>query len=503
MLGRLDGDSLGLLTDMYQLTMAFGYWKLRLHRRLASFAMFFRRFPFQGGYAIAAGLEDFLAYLERLRFSPGDVDFLGGLAGNDGKPIFEPEFLEFLAGYRFTGNVDAMPEGTVAFSHEPLVRVTGAILDCQIVESALLHLVGFQSLVATKAARMSLAARGMPILEFGLRRAQGSDGGLAAARAAHIGGCDATSNLLASKLLGIPARGTHAHSWVMLFDRELAAFQAYAEVLPNNSIFLVDTYDTLRGVRHAIEVGRWLRERGHRMVGIRLDSGDLAYLSIAARQMLDDAGFQDSIIVASNDLDENIIDSLLQQGAAINVWGVGTRLVTGHDQAALGGVYKITAVQDDRGIWQPRIKLSEQAIKVSTPGILQVRRFEDSSGAVADMIFDELASPRGESIIVDPLDPTRQRRLGESMSARDLLVPIVRDGKRVAADRSLGEIRAAAQGELSKFHPGVKRLVNPHTYPVGLEKGLHATKTRLILEARGYADAADGATNPVVEPMRP
>lgn len=493
MLSRFDDDSLGLMTDMYELTMAFGYWKLQLHRRPAAFNMYFRRPPFRGGYAIVAGLEDFLSYLQRLRFSNSDLSYLSQLRGNDGQAIFETKFLDYLGAFQFAAQVDAMPEGTVAFAHQPLVRLTGPILDCQIVESALLHIVGFQTLIATKAARVAMAARGMPVLEFGLRRAQGSDGGLAASRAAYVGGCDATSNLMAGKYLGIPARGTHAHSWVMLFDSEIESFQAYAQAMPNNSIFLVDTYDTLQGARNAIKIGGWLRDNGHKMVGIRLDSGDLAYLSSAARQMLDEAGFHEAVIVASNDLDESIIDSLIQQGAAINIWGVGTHLVTAYDQPALGAVYKITAAQNAAGQWLPRIKLSEQAIKVSTPGILQVRRYFDSDNAVADMVFDELSPPGDSPTIVDPLDPTRRRRITADAKFSDLLMPAVRDGQRVCEVRPLAQIRQYAQEQLAQFHPGVKRLVNPHAYPVGLEEGLHTTKTNLILAARGFTAAAAGA----------
>jgi nicotinate phosphoribosyltransferase len=481
-----DDQSLGLLTDMYELTMALGYWRLGLHERRASFYLSFRHLPFQGGYAMTAGLSDFLVYLDRLRFSPSDLDFLSALPGNDGKPIFDTGFLQFLADYRFTADIDAMPEGTVAFPHEPLVRVSGPVLDCQIVESALLHLVGFQTLVATKATRICAAARGMPVMEFGLRRAQGSDGGVAASRAAYIGGCAATSNLLAAKQLGIPCSGTLAHSWIMLFDSELEAFQAYASALPNNSVFLVDTYDTLHGVRHAITVGSWLRQHGHRLGGIRLDSGDLAYLSTMAREMLDQAGFKDAVIVASNDLDETIIDSLVQQQAAIDVWGVGTRLATSYDHPALGAVYKISAIQDAEGCWHPRIKISEQAIKVSTPGVLQVRRYVGPEGAVADMIYDELAPPSAAATMVDPLDATRRRRFESQHRWVELLRPVIRDGRSVSDPPSLSDIREYAQSQLHLLHPAVKRLVNPHSYPVGLEEGLHAAKTRLVMAARGF-----------------
>jgi nicotinate phosphoribosyltransferase len=290
----------------------------------------------------------------------------------------------------------------------------------------LLTLIGFPTLVATKAARVAAAARGEPVLEFGLRRAQGIDGGVTASRAAYVGGCAATSNLLAGQLFGIPVAGTHAHSWVMCFDDELEAFQAYAEAMPANCVFLVDTYDTLDGVRRAIQVGRWLRERGYPLLGIRLDSGDLAYLSIEARKILDAAGFQSTAIVASNELDEHLIESLKQQGATISMWGVGTRLTTAYDDPALGVVYKLSAVRDPGGRWQERLKVSEQAIKTSNPGILQVRRFFEQGKAVADVIYDEEDPIQGDCTLVDPLDPTRQKTIPAGTASADLLVPVFR-----------------------------------------------------------------------------
>ncbi len=294
-------------------------------------------------------------------------------------------------------DIDAMPEGTVAFPHEPLLRVRGPIIECQILETALLNILNFQTLIATKASRVVHAAQGDQVLEFGLRRAQGIDGALAASRAAYIGGCHATSNVLAGKLFGIPVRGTHAHSWVMSFENELEAFAAYAQAMPNNCVFLVDTYDTLEGVRNAIRIGNVLRDSGHRMVGIRLDSGDLAQLSVDARKLLDEAGFTDASIVASNDLDEKLIESLKHQGAKISIWGVGTKLVTAYDQPALGGVYKLGAIQDSDGRWVPKIKLSEQLIKTSTPGILQVRRYFHQGCMAADRIWNELEEPTPEA----------------------------------------------------------------------------------------------------------
>ncbi|HEV2972597.1 MAG TPA: nicotinate phosphoribosyltransferase [Pirellulales bacterium] len=494
-LGTLYRCSLGLLTDLYELTMAYGYWKIGNHDREAVFQLVFRKNPFGGGFTVAAGLATVIEFLERMRFDADDLIYLAGLRGNDDRPLFEPAFLEYLGQFHLACDVHAVPEGTVVFPHEPLVRVQGPLIQAQLLETALLNIINFQSLVATKAARVVLAARGEPVLEFGLRRAQGIDGGLAASRAAYLGGCDATSNVLAGRLYGIPVKGTHAHSWVMSFDNEVEAFRAYARTMPNNCVFLVDTYNSLEGVRHAIEVGRELRRQGHEMIGIRLDSGDFAWLSVEARRMLDDAGFPNASILASNELDEQIIASLKEQGAAINAWGVGTRLVTAYDQPALGGVYKLSVLRDRQGRWQHKVKLSEQAIKVSTPGILQVRRFQQSRQAIGDVIFDELTPIRGDTTMVDPLDPTRRKvmpaataivgQASQPDAADDLLVPIFSRGKCVYRVPSLEDSRRRLGEQLAMFHAGVKRFVNPHRYPVGLELGLHELKTELILKTRG------------------
>jgi nicotinate phosphoribosyltransferase len=484
---------LGLLTDLYELTMAQGYWKLGLADRHAAFHLFFRTLPFAGGYAVAAGLECVVDYLENFRLDSSDIDYLATITGNDGQPLFEPPFLSYLKTLRFTCDVDAVPEGTVVFPHEPLLRVTGPIIQGQLMETALLNLVNFQTLIATKAARICGAAGGQSVMEFGLRRAQGIDGSLAVSRSAYIGGCSSTSNVLAGKLFGIPVKGTHAHSWVMAFDDELESFDAYARVMPNNCVFLVDTYDTIEGVRHAIQIGLKLRSAGHKMIGIRLDSGDLAYLSIEARRMLDEAGLSDAVIVASNDLDEHIIENLRHQEAAITVWGVGTRLATGHDQPALGGVYKLTAMKDAAGVWQPRIKLSEQVIKMTTPGVLGVRRFRDRAGLpnqfLADAIYDEAIGIGGDGVeIVDPMDPTRRKRLPADQPHEELLAPIFRGGKCVYKLPRLESIRQRAAEQLAACHAGIKRLINPHRYPVGLEKQLHELKTQLVLAAREHRD---------------
>jgi nicotinate phosphoribosyltransferase len=386
-------SSLALLTDLYQLTMAYGYWKSGTAERQAVFHLFFRRHPFKGGFTVSCGQQPALDYLEAFRFDAADVEYLRRLTGNDGQPLFEAGFLDALAAMRLDVEVDAMPEGTVVFPHEPILRVRGPLWQCQLLETPLLNLVNFQTLIATKAARICMATGGDPVLEFGLRRAQGIDGALAASRAAYVGGCAATSNVLAGRLYGIPVRGTHAHSWVMSFETEQGAFDTYAQAMPNNCVFLVDTYDTLEGVKHAIETGRALRARGHEMVGIRLDSGDLAWLSVEARKLLDAAGFERAAIVASNDLDEHLIRSLKQQGATIGVWGVGTRLATAYDQPALGGVYKLAALREPGGAYRYTIKLSEQAIKISNPGLLQVLRFSEGGRSVGDALINEATPP--------------------------------------------------------------------------------------------------------------
>lgn len=478
--------SLALLTDLYQLTMAQGYFLSGRAEDEAVFHLFFRKPPFGGGYTVACGLADVVEYLDGLRFSDGDLAYLSELQGDDGKPLFAERFLARLQGLGLRLDVDAVPEGTVVFPHEPLVRVRGPILEGQLVETTLLNLVNFQTLVATKAARVCASAQGDPVLEFGLRRAQGVDGAVAASRAAYVGGCAATSNVLAGRRFGIPVRGTHAHSWVMSFDSEPAAFAAWAEAMPNNTVFLVDTYDSLTGVRHAIEAGRILRQRGFRLAGIRLDSGDLAWLSIEARKLLDEAGFPETVIVASNDLDEHLIESLKHQGAAIGVWGVGTRLVTSYDQPALGGVYKLAAIRTAGGPWRHRIKLSEQVAKVSTPGVQQVRRFRDPQTGlfVADVIYDETLGVAAPATLVDPLDPLRRRTLPAHLEFEDLLVPIFRAGKRAHDPAPASKARARTAAQLAALSPASRRLLHPHEYPVGLESHLAELRTRLVLEAR-------------------
>ncbi|MBI5533380.1 MAG: nicotinate phosphoribosyltransferase [Deltaproteobacteria bacterium] len=480
----LYGSSLGLLTDLYQLTMSYAHLKNGLQDTEAVFNLFFRKLPFQGGFAVCCGLEDVIQYLERYRFAEDDLAYLSTLRGGDGAALFDESFLRWLGDLKLSVSVDAIPEGTLVFAHEPLIRVQGPIVQCQLLETVLLNLINFQTLIATKAARICLAARGERVMEFGLRRAQGMDGAMSACRAAYVGGCAATSNVLAGKVFGIPVAGTHAHSWVMCFETELEAFDAYARALPNNCIFLVDTYDSLEGVRHAVQVGRRLSASGHRLAGIRLDSGDLAWLSVEARKILDASGFQDVSIVGSNDLDEHLIESLKGQGAAIAVWGVGTRLVTAYEEPALGGVYKVTALRRPGEPWQDKLKLSERSVKTTTPGILQVRRYRTDDSFIADAIYDTRQKPEGSWTLVDPNDPTRTKTVAEGTAHVDLLVPVMRGGERIYQPPALAEIRARTKRELECLHPASKRFANPHEYPVGLERSLHQRRMELIVKLK-------------------
>jgi nicotinate phosphoribosyltransferase len=481
--------SLALLTDLYQLTMAYGYWKQGLHEREAVFHLYFRKAPFEGGYAVAAGLALAVDYLENLHFAEEDITYLATLTGTKGTRLFPDDFLAYLGELKFACDVDAVAEGTVVFGNEPLVRVQGPLLQAQLVETALLTIINFQTLIATKAARVRDAAGPTAtVLEFGLRRAQGPDGGLEAARAAYLGGADGTSNVLAGRLYGIPVRGTHAHSWVQAFGDEKQAFAAYADAFPDDSTFLVDTYDTLDGVRHAIEVALEMRQNGHELGGIRLDSGDLAYLSRVARQLLDDAGLPNVRIVASNDLEENLITSLQQQGARIDIWAVGTQLVTAYNQPALGGVYKLAALRtaDGQG-WDFTLKLSEQQVKTSIPGILQVRRYLGDQGHPrADMIYNiAAATPLPDApTIIDPADLTRRRPVHPGAPFRDLLSPVLRQGRLVQPLPALEESRKMAKKEVNSLDASIRRFLNPHVYPVGLEQGLHEFRTQLMLEKR-------------------
>jgi nicotinate phosphoribosyltransferase len=464
--------------------MAAAYWQAGTADHESVFHLFFRRLPFQGGYAIAAGLESALQWLEAFRFRAEDLDYLASLRTRNGQPLFRDDFIAYLGDLQLDLDIDAIPEGSAVFAHEPLLRVQGPLLHAQLAETALLNLVNFPTLIATKASRVCHAAAGTPVFEFGYRRAQGPDGGLTASRAAFIGGCEGTSNVLAGQRFGIPVRGTHAHSWVMSFDDEQEAFDRYAEAMPDNSTLLVDTYDTLEGVEKAIVTARKLRAQGHELSGIRLDSGDLAWLSQQARAKLDAAGFPGAKIVASNDLDEHLIESLRHQNAKIDVWGVGTNLVTAAGQPALGGVYKLAALRRDDGTWKPRIKLSEQTAKSSIPGRLQVRRFIEHGMFIGDAIYDVDRSFDGETTIIDPADPIRRKEIPAGTTSVELLQPVMKGGRRIAPAETLETIRNRCQQNLAALHPGILRLKNPHAYPAGLEEGLHQHRENMLRELR-------------------
>lgn len=481
----LYGSSLTLLTDLYELTMACGYWKLGLQDRYAAFSLFFRRCPFQGSFAVAAGLKTVIDYINQFKFKDSDLSYLESLEGYNGKPLFEKGFLDYLSKFKFSCDVRAVPEGTLVFPHEPLVVVTGPILEAQLLESSLLNTLNFQTLIATKASRICAAAEGDEVIEFGLRRAQGIDGALSGARAAYIGGCHSTSNVLAGKTFGIPVKGTHAHSWIMAFEKEEDSFRAYAEVMPNNCIYLVDTYNTIKGVKRAIEVAKEMEKKGIKMLGVRLDSGDLAYLSMEIRKLLDAAGFNEAKIMASNELDELIIRDLKKQGAKINLWGVGTNLITAKDQPALDGVYKLCAIQDEKGNWVNKVKISEQIVKTTNPGLLQVRRFHSEKGEfLADMMFDIVKGPPKEITLIDPIDPSLRKTLPASLPYKDLLVPIFDQGKQVYTSPCLSKLRENTYQELKCLTPPVRRFLYPQPYFVGLEKSLYDLKMNLIEEIR-------------------
>jgi len=478
--------SLALLTDYYQITMAYAYWKANKADQKGVFHLFFRKNPFAGGYTIVSGLEYVIDYIENFRFQASDLDYLKAQKDANGEDIFEDGFISYLADLKFNCDIKAMPEGTVCFPNEPMLRISGPLLQCQLLETPLLNIINFQSLIATKAARICQAAQDDPVMEFGLRRAQGMDGGLAASRAAYIGGCASTSNVLAGKLFNIPVSGTHAHSWILSFPTEKEAFQEYAKALPENCLFLVDTFNTLEGIKKAIAVADELKKIGKSFKGIRIDSGDLAYFSQRARALLDEAGYPHAKIVASNDLDEYIIHSLKkEQNAAIDVWGVGTKLITAFDQPALGAVYKLSALQESDGNWIDKIKLSEQSIKVNNPGIQQVRRYFNHGNFVGDMIFDERDQLADQNLMIDPADATRSKVMGKNgIGFSDLLVDIYLDGELVYSQPSLVEIRERVQTQLKSLDSTIKRFINPHIYVVGLEQQLHHRKNALIMTLR-------------------
>jgi nicotinate phosphoribosyltransferase len=468
-----------LSTDLYQLTMAQAYLLTGMADRRSIFHMFFRTAPFAGRYAVAAGIGPFADWLERLHFSADHIDYLASLTGADSRGLFHPDFLDYLRRWRFRGAIEAVDEGEVIFPYEPMLRVRAPLLDGQLIETGMLTMVNHQSLIATKASRMRMAVGSDELMEFGLRRAHGMDGGLSASRAAFIGGVDATSNVLAGRCYQIPVRGTHAHSWVMSFADEQRAFDAYASVFPHNAVLLVDTFNSLEGVRHAIITGHTLRARGSDLLGIRLDSGDLAYLAKQARAMLDEAGFADTKIIASSDLDERLITSLKLQGAPIDAWGVGTKLVTAYDDPSLGGVYKLAAVEKEVGELVECLKLSDQAAKTSIPGCLDVARLSIDNHCTGDVIFDTFTEPLPGSdetviTIISPVDPWKRKVVPrKNLDRQTLLTPLFADGVRVKEAPRLARIRARTQENLRRFDPAIFRFDNPHAYAAGLSHRLH------------------------------
>ncbi len=469
--------NLTMLTDLYQLTMMYGYYRCGMSEKTAVFDLFFRKAPGGSSYAIAAGLEQAIDFINNLHFSGDDIAYLRTLN------LFDEEFLGMLKEFAFTGEIYAVPEGTVVFPYEPIVRVKAPIMQAQLLETALLNLINHQTLIATKASRVVYAAEGDSVLEFGLRRAQGPDAGIYGARAAIIGGCTSTSNVLTGEIYGIPVKGTHAHSWVMSFASELDAFRAYADIFPDTCLLLVDTFDTLRsGVPNAIKVFEELQNKGYKPVGIRLDSGDLAYLSKKARAMLDAAGFSEAKIFASSDIDEWLIRDMKLQGAKIDVWGVGTKLITSEGCPALGGVYKLSAEISDSEII-PKIKVSDNVEKITNPGYKKLSRLYDKNTgkAIADLIMldEETIDQTKPLTIFHPVDTWKRMRL-TNFSAKELMVPVFLDGKQVYHSPALMDIQAYASEELATFWDEIKRLINPQEYKVDLSQRLYELKKSLL-----------------------
>jgi len=478
--GIMGKENLTLLTDFYELTMMQGYYKNGTNETVI-FDVFYRNNPSGSGYAVCAGLEQVIDYINNICFTDDDIVYLRSLG------MFGEDFLEYLRGFRFTGDIYAVEEGTVVFPMEPLLKIIAPIMEAQLIETAILNIVNHQSLIATKASRVCYAAKGEPVMEFGLRRAQGPDAGVYGARAAVIGGCVGTSNVLTARMFDVPALGTHAHSWIMSFEDEISAFREYAKLYPQNTTLLVDTYDTLRsGMPNAIKVFKELREAGimPEKYGIRLDSGDLAYLSKKARKMLNEEGFQDAVIVASSDLDEYLIDSLKTQGAAINSWGVGTNLITSKDCPAFGGVYKLAAIKKgDKFI--PKIKLSENQWKITNPGNKTIYRvYDKENGKIkADLIAmaDEVYKEEYPLKLFDPMATWKKTYLkGGSYTLRELLVPVFKDGKCVYESPSVMDIRTYCQKELNTLWDETRRLVNPHEVYIDLSNDLYQLKHSLL-----------------------
>ncbi len=471
-------EGLALLTDFYELTMIAGYIKEdRAHARVC-FEYFFRNLPPNSGFAVAAGLEPFLDYLSNLQFHDDDLDYLRSL----GK--FDEDFFTYLKSFRPTCTVRAVPEGTLVFPYEPIVQIEGAMIEAQLVETALLNFLNFQTLIATKSARICQAAEGDPVMEFGLRRAHGPDGGLSGSRAAFIGGCTSTSNTLAGKAYGVPVGGTHAHSWVMSFNEEIEAFRTFVRLYPDDPILLVDTYDTLEsGVPNAITVFKEMHAQGIDVrPAIRLDSGDLAKLSKIVHGMMAEAGFNDPLIVASNDLEEDLIADLKRQGAKINAWGVGTHLITSHDSPALNGVYKLVALEHD-GTWIPRIKISSNIEKATDPGRKQLLRYYDERDCpIGDVMYDrsEEWPASGDIDARQRNQPNLNTRLRGAVRAESLLKTVFEDGAVTIAAPPLADIRQRALDQIAAIPDEYKRLRNPQRYNVLLSPTLGATKAQLL-----------------------
>ena len=471
-----------LLTDLYELTMAAAYLEQGKAADTATFDLYYRHNPFKGGYGIAAGLEDAVRAVLNATFSEEDILYLRSLKSSSGTQTFSEKFLTYLASYKFSGSIRAIPEGTVVFPNEPLMQVGGNLIECQMAETILLCHINFQTLVATKAARIWEAANHGAVIEFGLRRAQGPDGALSACRAAIIGGADATSNVLGAALLQVPAKGTHAHSWIQSFGSELDAFRSYARSFPDECILLVDTYDTLKsGVPNAIRVAKELEAQGGRLIGIRIDSGDLAFLSLRARQMLDQEHLEYVKIIASNELDEYIISDILTQGGKVDIWGVGTNLVTGSGAGggALGGIYKMV---EHNG--HPKIKLSANPEKMTNPGVKKIVRFYDEAGLMeADALADSSEDLSMQGIlIIDPNNPLRRKKLNSGQRV-ELLSPIVNSGQIVYEFPALEKIRNRRKEQLAHLHESHKRLHNPHEYKVGLTHTLWQQKEQMLNQA--------------------
>ncbi|MCH5159230.1 MAG: nicotinate phosphoribosyltransferase [Clostridiales bacterium] len=472
--------NLTLLTDFYELTMMYGYFLQGKTDEVATFDLFFRPFD-ESNFCIAAGLEQAIEYVENLHFSDDDIDYLRSTKA------FNEDFLNFLKDFKFTGTIRAIPEGTVVFPYEPLMIMTAPICQAQLVEAALLNIINFQTLIATKARRVCHAATPASVLEFGLRRAQGPDAAIYGARAAVIGGCSSTSNVLCAQMFDMPPKGTHAHSWVMSFPTELDAFMAYADTYPDNCLLLVDTYDTLgSGVPNAIKVFDYLKAKGHKPIGIRLDSGDLAYLSKQARVMLDEAGHTDCKIFASSDIDEYVLESLKQQDAKIDIYGVGTKMITSNNTPSLGGVYKLCNISSN-GVETPKMKISDNPIKMTNPGIKTVFRLfgRDTNKAIADVIclVGETIDDTKPLTITHPVERWKTKEV-VNFYAKELYDTVMVDGKRTYKSKSVYQLQKDCQASLDGFWDEYKRLSNPHDYKVDLSDNLYALKQRLILNER-------------------